>query len=85
MAKVEKTPENVKKCFCPTCPSYNECAKSKSELIFCAASVGKSGCPLPTNGCSCPGCPVHQENDLKSNYYCQNGSAEQVDSRNIMM
>jgi len=85
MAKVEKTPDNVKKCFCPTCPSYNECAKSKGELIFCAVSAGKSECPFPMNGCHCLGCPVYQENNLRSNYYCVNGAADQADSQNTMM
>jgi len=78
MVKVEKTPENLKKCSCPKCPSYNECAERKLEKLFCAKEVGKSSCKFQMNGCICMSCPVHKENNLKAGYYCINGSAEQA-------
>jgi hypothetical protein len=81
MSKVEKTQTNMEKCSCPGCPSYNECSRGKAELLFCADAIGKSSCPYPMNGCICMPCVVHQENDLKSGYYCIHGSADKVDEK----
>lgn len=77
MTKVVKTDENLTKCSCPNCPSYNECAKGKDERLFC--SSGKSGCKFEMLGCICGSCPVHVENGLGSFYYCINGSADEID------
>ena len=81
MALVEKTDENLKKCFCPNCPSYNDCAKGKKENLYCAKSNGKSTCQYKKNGCICMACPVHAACNLKAGYYCINGSAEEVDEK----
>lgn len=75
MPKVEKTELNLGKCPCPNCPSYNECAKGKIELLYCAEETGKSACQYKMNGCICGGCPVHRDNGLKAGYYCLNGPA----------
>lgn len=79
MTKVLKTEENLKKCLCPTCPSYNTCAKDKSEMLFCSPEVGKSSCPFEKMGCICGACPVHMENNLKSFYYCMTASADRIE------
>ena len=84
MSKVEKTEPNKKKCFCSNCPSYNECTKKNEETLYCAGDVGKSVCKINMNGCLCGGCPVHRENNLKSGYYCMNGSADQIDDKTLM-
>ena len=83
MPKVEKNEDNMNKCFCPNCPSYNECAQDKIETLYCAGEVGKSTCQYKMDGCTCGGCPVHQENDLKSGYYCLYGSADEADNRDM--
>lgn len=80
MPKVEKNESNTQKCFCPKCPSYNECAKAKTESLYCAGEIGKSPCKYGMNGCICGGCPVHMENNLKAGYYCINGSADEIDN-----
>ncbi len=71
----------MKNCSCPGCPSYNECAKGKSEALYCAGEVGKSGCEYQMNGCICGACPVHTEFALTSGYYCINGSADETDGK----
>jgi len=78
MSKVEKSETNLKQCFCPNCPSYNECAKGKTELLYCAGEIGKSTCAYEKKGCVCGVCPVHTENALTSMYYCIQGSADQI-------
>jgi hypothetical protein len=84
MPKVEKNEANIKKCFCPHCPSYNECAKEKTENLYCAGEIGKSACEFKMNGCLCGGCQVYRENNLKAGYYCINGSADEADDKAIM-
>lgn len=84
MPKVEKNEANLSKCFCPNCPSYNECAKGKTERLYCAGEIGKSSCEYKMNGCLCGGCPVHAENNLQAGYYCIHGSADEVDGKGIM-
>lgn len=76
MAKVEVNESNLKKCVCPACPSYNECAKGKKELLYCAEAIGKSSCEYKMSGCICGGCPVQKENNLKAGAYCIKGAAK---------
>lgn len=78
MSLVPKNDANLKKCLCPTCPSYNECAKGKAEKLYCCGDIGKSGCEFKTNGCLCGGCPVHYDYSLTAFYYCMHGSAEAI-------
>lgn len=75
----ENRAEKIKKleadCVCPTCPTYNECAKNKGENVFCI--TGKSqDCITMTLGCLCPTCPLAQKYKigLTYNFYCNNGS-----------
>jgi hypothetical protein len=81
MPKVAKNETNLKKCPCPECPSYNECAGGKKEVLYCAEEIGKSACDYAMEGCICGPCPVHVENNLLSGYYCIGGSAEEVDGK----
>lgn len=77
MSKVQDNKENVDKCKCPTCPSYTECLKQKTAVLFCAR--GKAECPITMKGCVCGVCPVHTANNLKSGYYCLQGSADEIE------
>lgn len=74
--KVPKTPDNAKKCLCPTCPTYlsEDCPKNGDENLFCAA--GKSKCDLPEKGCFCGACPIWTEYGLSGGYFCLNGEAQ---------
>jgi hypothetical protein len=81
MPKVENTQENRAKCPCAKCPSYNDCAKGKDELLYCAGEVGKSKCEYKMNGCICGQCLVHKECNLTAGAYCIHGSADEVDKK----
>ncbi len=84
MSKVEKNDANMGKCVCPSCPSYNDCARGKSEKLYCAGDVGKSSCAYQMNGCICSQCPVHMENNLMAGYYCMHGSADEIEGKMAM-
>jgi hypothetical protein len=61
------------KCTCPTCPTYNRCAKKAQELLFCA--TGKSFmCISEKKDCICPVCPITSELGLKHRFFCTKGS-----------
>ena len=52
--------ENRKKCICGPCPTYNECMRANTELIFCL--TGKSPtCTFEKKGCLCPDVPGHDD------------------------
>ncbi|MFW6139947.1 MAG: DUF2769 domain-containing protein [Acidobacteriota bacterium] len=74
MAKVTDTQENMRKCICGQCPSYNECMKNKSEGLYCAR--GESSCEFEKKGCICGACPLTSEFGLDKLYYCEIGKAE---------
>lgn len=74
MAKVPDTQENVQKCICGGCPSYDQCMRDKDEILYCAR--GKSKCEIVKNGCRCGSCPLTPEFDLDRLYYCATGAAE---------
>jgi hypothetical protein len=79
MNRVDKNESNSKRCQCPNCPSYNDCAQEKEEFVFCTGEVGKSSCAFPMHGCICGGCAVHEQYNLKESYYCINGSADETE------
>jgi len=80
MSKVQNNKMNVSQCSCNKgCPSYTDCAKKANQGLYC--STGKSTCSLKMNGCICGSCLVHKANNLKSGYYCINGSADVVDQK----
>jgi hypothetical protein len=65
-----------KMCVCPGCPSYNECAKNGTELLYCA--LGKSpACITEMKGCTCPACPITPDMGLKNQYFCTRGSEKE--------
>ena len=78
MPKVMKNEANLSECPCPRCPSYNDCARGKSETLYCAEAVGQSACEYKMNGCICGSCSVHMACSLSNGYYCIKGSAEKI-------
>ena len=70
--KVPDTEENLMKCICMQCPTYNMCMKDKMEGLFC--SRGKSTCELKELGCICNKCPLWSEYVLNVLYHCVNGA-----------
>jgi len=65
--------ENKKHCICPGCPTYNECAREKNELLYC--TLGKSqACIIKESGCICPACPITEMMDLTKDYFCIEGT-----------
>jgi hypothetical protein len=68
--------ENKKHCICPDCPTYNECAKEKDELLYC--KLGKSqACIIKESGCICPACPITEMMGLTNDYFCIKGTENQ--------
>ena len=68
--------ENKRKCICEPCPSYTECMRAGSELLFCV--TGKSpDCIFEKKGCICPACPVRAVLGLKKAYYCIKGAEQE--------
>jgi hypothetical protein len=63
-------------CTCGKCPTYNDCGRSKGELLFCA--TGKSACAIKKKACLCPGCPVTPMLGLMHGYYCASGSEKEL-------
>ena len=78
MPEIIKNEVNFSQCVCLNCPSYNECARDKSEKLYCATEVGASDCKYHKNGCICASCPVHKNNSLNNGYYCLAGSASKI-------
>ncbi|HTX61937.1 MAG TPA: DUF2769 domain-containing protein [Methanobacterium sp.] len=62
-------------CICPICPTYNECAKSKEELLFCVIGQSKN-CITDRKDCLCPPCPFARRLNFGAVYttYCIRGS-----------
>lgn len=73
MVKIKNTKENLAKCSCEACPSYNDCMKKNKEKLFCA--IGKSKCKFDKKGCICGSCPIHIENKLDVWYFCESGAS----------
>ena len=74
MAKVHDTRENMAKCICGECPSYDGCMKNGTESLYCAR--GKSACEVAQKGCVCGVCPIAPEFGLAKMYYCESGAEE---------
>ena len=70
--KVPDTEDNMKKCICMDCPSYNECMKSGMQGLFCARR--KTDCELERRGCICSQCPISRAYQLFGGYYCAVGT-----------
>ncbi|MCE5215340.1 MAG: DUF2769 domain-containing protein [Methanobacterium sp.] len=71
--KEEEIKKLQKDCVCPICPTYDQCAKDKSEIIFCI--TGKSSCIEQEKGCMCPTCPFASKYKIGvlHNFYCIRG------------
>ena len=75
-ARQELIDTNRKNCICEPCPSYTECMRAGTELLFCLN--GKSpDCIFEKKGCVCPRCPVTRALGLKKSYYCVRGTQEE--------
>lgn len=70
--KVPETKENMMKCICMKCPTYNICMKEKMEKFFC--SKGKAKCKFKEMGCICAECTLWSEYMLNVLYYCVQGA-----------
>lgn len=75
--KVLDTVENLKKCICGGCPSYNDCMKTGMQGLFCAR--GKTDCELERLGCICSKCPISSDYHLFGGYYCATGTGWEED------
>lgn len=74
MAKVPDIQENLQKCICGGCPSYNQCMQDNMEGLYCARE--KSSCEFDKNGCICGVCPLAPEFNLDKLFYCETGALE---------
>ena len=74
MGKVPNTQDNMEKCICGDCPSFNQCMADKEEGFYCAEA--KSACEFGKNGCLCGMCPLTAEFALEKMYYCETGAEE---------
>ena len=72
--KVDDTAQNAGRCFCPDCPTYDECMKKAHQRLFC--SRGKTDCEPQANSCICGRCPVWASYGLGSYYFCIQGAAQ---------
>ncbi len=73
--------EFKKSCICPTCPTYNDCARKKMEGLYCV--LGKTSCETKDKGFKCPKYPLAQSLDvgIQNNTYCilvRDGSKREI-------
>jgi len=85
--EVPNTKENIEKCICKDCPTYNECMSNGKEALYC--SIGGSNCKTEKLECICEQCHINEEYNLTANldlmekmilhlnnHYCINGPAK---------
>ncbi|WP_186855175.1 DUF2769 domain-containing protein [Acetobacterium paludosum] len=86
MSNVPKTKENIKKCLCLKCPSYNFFCKIKSMPKNVSLKIGdaeekahaeKMFCAFETSqcidekkGCLCEDCEIFRDYDLDKDFFC---------------
>lgn len=86
MKRIPKTKENLKKCRCMKCPSYNFACKVKAvpgNIILKMTKMDSkihaeamfcmyepSDCIDEEKGCLCAECELFKEYELKNNYFC---------------
>ncbi len=70
---VEDDERNFRECYCPGCPTHDECMKAGGEKLYCARQTSK--CEIVRRGCECGECTVAIRSRLSLNYYCQDGPA----------
>ena len=71
--KVDDKPENADRCICPVCPTFNDCMRERGQKLFC--SRDSSDCGPRAMSCICGDCPVWDQYELVSYYFCIDGSA----------
>ncbi|WP_440951433.1 DUF2769 domain-containing protein [Methanosphaerula subterraneus] len=72
----KKIPELKSQCICPDCPTYNDCARNGTELLYCIE--GRSSTCITENlGCICPVCPLTSELGLLNLTFCLLGSEQE--------
>lgn len=64
-------------CACPQCPSYNDCAREKGELLFCILGMSNA-CIREDRHCTCPSCPLYGELGLSGKDFCMKGSESAI-------
>ncbi len=64
-------------CICGRCPSYNDCAKEKRELLYCSVGASQT-CIKEAEVCICGSCPVTPKMGLKNQYFCTHGSEKEL-------
>ena len=83
---VPNTPENLKKCICTDCPTFEKNLKGIKEGFFCAR--GKTDSSVEEDECLCAQCQIDEEYKLTARldlmermilklnqFYCSRGSA----------
>ncbi len=70
------TKANKALCDCPNCPTYNECAQEKGEVLYCILGASPT-CITEELGCVCPACPVWEKMDLSHEYFCTKGTEKE--------
>jgi ferredoxin-NADP reductase len=65
---VPDTQENLMKCICGQCLTYNQCMKDKIEGLYCVRK--DSDCDIEIMGCICGQCPIFTDYKLDKFYYC---------------
>ena len=71
--QAKKIDDQKKLCICEGCPTYNECAGTKDELLYCV--LGKSpNCIDKEVTCLCPDCPISEQLGLTKQFFCTRGS-----------
>jgi len=89
MPKVTINETNLRHCRCPKCPVQEksacvakllstEKADKPEARLYCATSKTICTDIDPKQWCQCPSCLVWDEHNLKSTYYCTNGSADEI-------
>ncbi|MFP4171052.1 MAG: DUF2769 domain-containing protein [Methanomassiliicoccales archaeon] len=73
MTDVSKVGKYMEQCICPTCPSYNRCARFRSQKVFCVKGKSPTDCIKERKGCKCGECPVGKELGLLGEYFCIDG------------
>ena len=71
--KVDVTDQNRESCSCPGCPTYEQCMREGSEILYCG--VGRTTCAPESKGCVCGACAVLSHYELTGRYFCFSGEA----------
>jgi len=82
LSRVAINEANKKHCRCGQCPVLlaSACVKTTDGPSGLHCATGKTLCKDydKFQKCLCPSCLVWDENNLKSIYYCQKGSADDI-------